>query len=133
MTVALHSRSLGISWASTVTDRRYNTPHEHATATIAHGNFLSPDGSRFPHASPQLSRECLSAHLENHRWQAPRESRAKAQRRKGWAPSIHFPLPLRLGGFARDPLLPLDKHLAREGLPGSLTAPSPNGLMIDER
>jgi hypothetical protein len=43
-----------------------------------------------------------------------RGSRAKAQRRKGWVPSIYSPLPLRLGGFARDPLLPMDDNLAEE-------------------
>ena len=40
-----------------------------------------------------------------------------AQRRrdaKYGFPQFNPPLPLRLGGFARDPLLPLDNHLARE-------------------
>ena len=52
----------------------------------------------------------------NHLWQAPRQSRAKAHRRKAWIPSIHSPLPLRLGGFARAPLVPLVNHLAKKWL-----------------
>ena len=42
-----------------------------------------------------------------------RGSRAKAQRRKVWVPSIHS-LPLRLGGFAREYLLPPVNDLVRE-------------------
>ena len=56
--------------------------------------------------SPFTMRFFLShGHVPWSCWQAPRESRAKAQRRKGWVPQFIL-LFLRPGGFARNILLP---------------------------
>jgi hypothetical protein len=111
--LAIRDFSSNRSWLVRV---RVHRALPHVATLTKHGNSLSPDGCRSPHVSPHISRECLSARLKINLWQAPRESRAKAQRRKGWVPSIHSPLPLRLGGFARDPLLPPDNQPAGESL-----------------